>query len=534
MARTYVAELRALLANPQFSDDDFLACIDLLKTSPEAFLDALIQKVNSRQMSVGEVLPEDTRNWNQLTAPVENSSTLSEFITDELYAERKASLSEAPRRAMRSIALSFCAPALVPIELFRTLEADTVLEMLNEATQLPDHFALTGAFEICGDWLPRDPRFNEVGEKLLDRLFADMERLNDVCESFGAAFILTAAHLGQHQELRRKPAFWRRLTTASHASLVVRALAGSSINTQSLFKWAAGVSGKAYYLSVYLDCGEEPRWLPDWLAPNFLIAGAFGRTDAVLKRLPEGAVTEGWTTRIETARKWMVEKNIELLLKFPAIGESSRRKQPAMSEVGASKEMYLKFSDEPSVDNIIRLAPAIFSSGFPPETVAPAAKLVAELRLDRAKWEQNDTQLAVSVAAYVAVQVNDLPLADAVAQLTLESASGLTIDQAATEVAFRLIECAAADPDQENGRKVLAQQLENLAFSLPAERVPDLYGLFENSSKHGYKACTTVGPCDCSRALGLRGVTGLGARHGLMLAETVPMPANNLSVVFRR
>ncbi len=29
-------------------------------------------------------------------------------------------------------------------------------------------------------------------------------------------------------------------------------------------------------------------------------------------------------------------------------------------------------------------------------------------------------------------------------------------------------------------------------------------------------------------------VTALAARHGLTLAETVPMPANNLSVIFRR
>jgi SAM-dependent methyltransferase len=32
----------------------------------------------------------------------------------------------------------------------------------------------------------------------------------------------------------------------------------------------------------------------------------------------------------------------------------------------------------------------------------------------------------------------------------------------------------------------------------------------------------------------LADVTDLGARHGFALAETVPMPANNLSVVFRR
>jgi hypothetical protein len=33
---------------------------------------------------------------------------------------------------------------------------------------------------------------------------------------------------------------------------------------------------------------------------------------------------------------------------------------------------------------------------------------------------------------------------------------------------------------------------------------------------------------------GLGDVTALAERHGLALAETVAMPANNLSVIFRR
>src|SRR5262249_25804680 len=445
-----------LVSKSDFSDDDFLAAVITLSTSPESFGEALLRKVNSRQVAIGEILPDDSRHWDQLTAPVVGSDSLLSFIGNELAGERSCHLRGDPRKAMRSIALSFCAPGLVPIELFRTCDADVLLQMLEEATQFPDHFGLIGAFEICGDLYGRDPHFGPLGEKLLELLFSDMQRLKNSCTMYAAAFVIAIAQLRRHQDWRPKAAFWRRLSGAALASLVVRACGLTDIDTTALFSWAMGVCGKAYYVSVCFDSREEPRWRPEWIFPNFLVADTVGRADAVLKRLPDGVLHPEWTKRIEAARNWIKEHNDELLAGYPAIGESARRQQPALKDLGELAKFFQSFVDDPTLDNFLMLGPVIYSFGIPSECVTPATRLIAALRRDVAKFEDIKIEAAVSLAAYMAVQFNDVALANAVAELCVEKASTLTGDRITTEVMFRLIECAMADPDQENGQRVLA------------------------------------------------------------------------------
>jgi hypothetical protein len=69
----------------------------------------------------------------------------------------------------------YCAPALVPVDSFRAIAAEGVLQAIDRAALFADHFAVTGAFEICADWITRDDRFEAAGVKLLDQLIGDME-----------------------------------------------------------------------------------------------------------------------------------------------------------------------------------------------------------------------------------------------------------------------------------------------------------------------------------------------------------------------
>ena len=56
------------------------------------------------------------------------------------------------------------------------IAADTVLEVAERALSLSDHFAVTGAFEICADRCSTDARFEKVGTKLLEQLLGDIEQ----------------------------------------------------------------------------------------------------------------------------------------------------------------------------------------------------------------------------------------------------------------------------------------------------------------------------------------------------------------------
>jgi hypothetical protein len=162
IAVRHIVELRALVAKDDYSDEDFLEVIRLLSSSPQTFAARLREKITTREIGEPDLLPEDIRHWDHLAAPVDGSATLPEFIASELEAERRSRFSLNPIEAFRSISLTFAAPGLVPRDMFRSLEADVVLQMIESGFHFDDHSALIGAFEICADWVEKDARFTDL------------------------------------------------------------------------------------------------------------------------------------------------------------------------------------------------------------------------------------------------------------------------------------------------------------------------------------------------------------------------------------
>jgi hypothetical protein len=318
---------------------------------------------------------------------------------------------------------------------------------------------------------------------------------------FAAAFVITIAHAARHQVLRRKPAFWRRLACAAHASLVARACGVTDIDEAKLVSWAMRMTGKAYFLSVFLDMREEPRWRPEWIYPHFLIADAVGRVKAAMARLPEGVAPPAWTKWFDAARKWIDDKKIEPLEIFPAIGECRRRpKEPTLAEFGELADIY---SGEQTVDSLVRLTPFIFTFGTPAELDDQVRSLMEALRRDAASLENKNIQMALATAAHIAVQRQDAVLADAVANVCLEKAQSITDDWTAAEAVFRLVECAAADRDFVAARSNLMRRLENLAFLLPQAVLPQFLDTIEVLQSLGDDLSMGLGRAHAAARLGI-------------------------------
>src|SRR4051794_30295924 len=64
------------------------------------------------------------------------------------------------------------------------------------------------------------------------------------------------------------------------------------------------ISGTSYFASVLADMHAEPRWRPEWLFSNFLIADCFGRARNAVALLGEDRTPESWTTRLDAAHAW--------------------------------------------------------------------------------------------------------------------------------------------------------------------------------------------------------------------------------------
>jgi hypothetical protein len=215
------ASLRALVARPDYSDDDFLAVATMLESSPESFTERLAEKLRRQEgenrIAPVDVLPDDDRYWNHLLPPMDGSAMLADYIGKELHAAWQTSVRADPVRALHAFATTFAAPELTPRALVQGLSTDTAAAAIESVSKVEDPFSLVGAFEICADWIGQDQQFVTLGDRLLDNLFGDMQRLTGACAVFGAIFVITTAHFATHETLQRRPVYWRRLAAVGNA-----------------------------------------------------------------------------------------------------------------------------------------------------------------------------------------------------------------------------------------------------------------------------------------------------------------------------
>jgi hypothetical protein len=459
-------ELQSLVSKPDYSHAEFFAARKILVGAPESFATTLREVANKGTLSKNDLLPAETSHWENLTATRRTAEVLADFIKHELSDERALRIAENPKDAVDVISLTFGGPELVPLGAMRAINPDDLLAGLKHLLQFPDPLALAGAFDICADMAAADTRFVGVGDEILDRLLEDPARLRNELTTFAAALIIATAYLAEHETLRKQPVFWRRLAAASHASLVTRVLGGSDDGESSLLTWAMRLSGKTYYLSVLNDAHSEPRWRPDWMSPNYLMADVYGRLQGSAQRLGE-ASPEIWRKKLEDARASVLKDVPPLAQTFPSVLQGwvpSAEKPADDTDVG---RMYADFAREPTLENFIYFTPLVFAFGFMADARQSVLKVVQSLRSSLATTPPDFAQAALDLAALIAAQNRDPELADAVAAVAVERFV-LTQDvDRLLPTAAVILECAAAQKDRTEALSTLARRLENLAFVAP-------------------------------------------------------------------
>jgi hypothetical protein len=495
-------QLQSLVTKPNYSHADFFAARKILLGAPESFATALREVANKGTLSKNDLLPSEASHWENLTATRRTAETLAEFIKHELSEERASRLAENPKDAVDVISLTFGGPELVPLEAMRAVNPDDLLAGLRHLLQFPDPFALAGAFDICAGIAASDGRFVEVGEEILDRLLVDPARLRNELTTFAAAFIIATAYLAEHETLRKQPVFWRRLAAASHASLVTRVLGGSDDGESSLLTWAMRLSGKTYYLSVLNDAHSEPRWRPDWMSPNYLMADVYGRLQGSVQRLGE-AVPETWRKKLDDAQSAALKDVPPLAQTFPSVlqGWVPPAEKPAEdTDIG---RMYAEFAREPTLENFLYFTPIVFGFGFASDTREPVLKVVQTLRANLATTPPEFAQAALDLAALVAAQNRDPELADAVTAVAVERLV-LThdVDRLLPATAV-ILECAGARSDRTEAVSMLARRLENLAFVAPSELLPEALDIFRILQSLNEELGRRLGRANATARLGL-------------------------------
>jgi hypothetical protein len=472
-------KVQEIISKTDFTAENFFEFARIMSSSPLEFLQRLRAKINTQQMAIGDFFPDDPLYWEHLAAPWKESLDLKSFIAHELAEEQKARVAVDPRSAFQTTSPTFCAPSLVPHNLFGPLDGPQKVALVADALQFEDPFSRVGAFELCARWLPSDPTFIVPGEKLLDSLFADKERLENQCGLFGMGYVLAVARIAEDQNLKKRPAFWRRLVAASHAALGVRAFSGSRADGKELFEWAMTHRGSTYFMSILSDFTTCPRWRPEWIEARVVVADIAGRALAAIMNM--GDAPPGWTERMKALKTWLEEQHIGLLAMLPAILEGDLpRDPPVLENLGVLKEPFQRLINEKSLDTLLQLTLAIFAFGFPTEARASLDGVISSIRRNAPPIEEDLVLAGVRLLSHIAVTTKDRKLADSIAETLMERVPIIQSRSSTLEAAYRFVECRAADTDGGNAATSLARRLEQFAFLVPNESLlPEVPNLLE-------------------------------------------------------
>jgi hypothetical protein len=509
LAIAHCTRVKTLLARQDYSDRDFMTAISLLSGSPESFAANLREKASAGRFSMSDVLSRPPEYWDNLTAALAGSTTLADFIAHELADERRARIAQDPARALVMISLTFGSPTLVPRDLLTDVPDESLLDGLNRLSKVDDPLGLCGAFDACVDRVADNPRFIDAGEKLLKKVFGDTKRLETAFDVYAAIFVITTAYFSEHETLRHKPVYWRRLAAASHAALVLRTLGAGNLEKEALLTWGFRVKGQPYFLSTFNDFRAEPRWRPDWIVPRYLIADAYGRAFISCRRFTAGDLPPGWQEPIAVARTWIEDNNFQLMAYVPALLEGARHATiPTIDELnqlaGADVvRLFKEFVARPTIDVFIKLTPVIWSLGCPLDAVGAVSSVMSSLRGEAANADQEVVGAALSLAADIAAQNLDKALGDLVAEISIERSVNGEPPKSFAPVVFILLACSAAHKDAEEARMLLARRLETLAFLLPPSRLGNLLGLLLSLQSLDEPVAERLGRAVATARLGL-------------------------------
>jgi hypothetical protein len=468
------------------TSEELLDALHSLNASPESFAQQLAARLQ-RGTRVIDFLPEDSSYWGNITARCAESKTLAQFIDHELAEERAARIREDVRRGFVTVAYGFAATGLVPFKWLKDLDVDVLVQGLESVvSSTEDPFALAGAFEICADAIGRDERLGPIGERILEELFADPQRLVRRCKFFSAIFVIASAQLAMHTDTREKPAYWRRLVAAAHAGWVMQACRSGNVDESKFLRWVMGERGQEYMLSAFHDMREQPRWQPEWIDAEFLIPDIFGRTYAALAKLGDGAPS-AWRERFESAKNRISEQAWDARTGLPSVLEGSREREMPRPEGPLAIDMqtaFDEFANAPSLEGLLGLTGWIKFFGLGAEAI-PGAKLVLQqLRTKVDKAQEAEQSAATAICTRLAIVNGDHELAETIADIHVERFTSQNVSLSITQLVFQLVECGAADLEPNRGVDALANRLTSLALVLPpGDACGELLVLLENLQK---------------------------------------------------
>jgi len=283
---------RRVAEDHPLGDREFVELMTALHATPEGFR---AEFAKPRNLDSGMLLPDEPDYYARLLAPVGDTKEPAAFMSGPLAVARAELARKHPAIALRRIAYSAVWRPLIPFDLFGTLRPSEISALLKAQ----DPFSLLCGFELCCV-RAADLEFLELGTQFLNTLLLDAESSKRRCTFFAAFALVTTVNIRNAAKASAAPLFWVRLAAFTHAGVLTDALSAIP-DAEGFLRWAAEHFTPTYIWNTVIDRREAPRWSPDWIDPEHLVAELVGRVQNAVNLLPEGERPASWVSAVDQA-----------------------------------------------------------------------------------------------------------------------------------------------------------------------------------------------------------------------------------------
>ncbi|WP_193188987.1 HTH domain-containing protein [Nisaea sediminum] len=451
------------------TSDLFFKFKQSVSSTPEA-LHRFIQSTTT--FSSENLVPENLSYCSALLALPTDGASFEDYIVGPLRLERESLIKRHPQVALRRIAFSSIADALVPHDLLDGYGFDDISDLLDA----DDPFSLIFGFQICAARLEIDPRYEELGSKFLHKAIADEAALTR-CQIASGVSILAMQHLAENPEHSGFPVFWRRLLALTHAGLVTDAMNGIK-DGSGFFDWVIQGNAFEYVWLSLLDRQSAPRWKSDWILPEQLYAETIGRAVNAFGRLPQDQQPAEWKSILTSAVKASEGKPKSGYHFFPGpLDEFIEHPTEKLPD-----EMLQSIKDGMASAQPINDVPGLMHIAY---TSKPPADLLSCI-VERVKGNrdkplgENDFELwLLEIFAHISGTTKSEELASAVMERCFDEATSFEPRTNATGLFAIILSACAGFSDIDEYRTQLGTAARRLALICkPGEELSDLNAVF--------------------------------------------------------
>jgi len=337
----HVEKWRGVLAERPLEDEELDRLLEEFRLTPTYFSGSMSEALRRQSFGVDDLVPSDTRYFDRLAGEPVDDVGAQEFFATRVASHVSrllgaASPSDGLRAALLLASLSSLAEL---IDLDGVPRAD-VLEVFQWLAVQGDRISQVGALECGLRSLHRYPELEPSLAAMTRAIAGDQPADPSGRLRLTSALVaLVEGEVGRRNVARRRPPFWRRLTSIAQASLIERGVIQARLDSASMADWALQSGGALFYMQTLIDLRREPRWFPDFISPQQLKAEFVGRIAGSAERhrasIPNGELSSLlWGTESATIQAQMelsallpgpLEGGIEAVREIPREIEASIR-----------------------------------------------------------------------------------------------------------------------------------------------------------------------------------------------------------------